>query len=826
VPSDPLTLPAQSVVPLEVAIAHLVLCIFIILRRWLNDTTGRLFVAYLFLTAVWNIILVVISDHVPGLLPGLNWAQLACYLLIVLGALYWTFARAFLQQAWISPWGWAFGAIGLIVAFTLHVGGPMLPPSRVASNVDGIEAQTIPFVLSTLWWVIFMVVSTLVTVVQQFRTSSPAHKNRIFYLLIATLLLMGGYGLYLTPFDGLDTPGLIVSLLAHVLLAYSLVVENLLDLGTGMRRVTSASLLALVTVIIYATGIYLVQIYMGDFRSVIFASRSRDYTVVVALVAAVFLTVVYTPIRRVSQNFASRVFLGKHYDYQAVIHNYGHAISNILYLNELAASSLAQISQTLGVDRGALLILDSESSEQLFLRIFPALGDNNLPVTIWLSKETPICQRLIDERQPLAQYTIDISRQFIAVPRDDYQALKALNFEWFVPILKKDRLIGVFALGPKRSGQPYSVEDLSLLNTLADQTAMALENAALFDRLRRNLSQTTHIKNLMNNVFDSIENGVITIDVPGQITLCNRAAEKILGVTSEHCLGQHYTRVLPWLANSTLPRLVDNVTQRKGHYSNYEITSELPERGLVSLGLHLTPLKDARNEIEGVAIVVEDLTETKRLRAVQDMFRRYVSPAVVDRLPPDPDDLRLGGHRQEVTILFADIRDFTAFSESLAPELLMDVLNQYLSAAAASILMYEGTLDKFMGDAVMGIFNAPLRQEDHALRAVYAAAAMQRAIADYHNNIGARHKLSFGVGIHVGEVVVGNVGMPDRMDYTVVGDAVNVAKRIQENAPGGKVLLSEAVYRIVNGRVDAKFYADTQVKGREKSVRTYELKWS
>jgi PAS domain S-box-containing protein len=806
--------------------AHLALCIFILLRRWLNDTAGRLLVAYLFLTAVWDIILVVVADHIPGLLPGLNWAQLACYILIALGALYWTFARAFLQQEWVSPWGWAFGAIGLIVAFTLHVSGPMLPPSRVASSADGIEAQTIPFVLSTLWWVIFMLASALVTAIQQFQTSSPAHKNRIFYLLIATLLLIGGYGLYLTPFDSLSTTGLITILLAHVLLTYTLVVEDLIDLGTGARHVTSAALLALVTVVIYATGIYLVQIFVGDFRSAISASRSRDYTVLVALVAAVFLTVVYTPIRQVSQNFASRVFMGKHYDYQTVIHNYGHAISNILYLKQLAARSLSHIGQTLGVDRGALLILDSESSEQFFLRVMPALGDNNLPVSIWLSKETPITQRLIDERQPLAQYTIDISRQFASVPRDEYQALKGLNFEWFVPILKKSQLIGIFALGPKRSGQPYSVEDLNLLNTLADQTTLALENAALFDRLRRNLSQTTHIKNLMNNVLDSIDNGVITIDVPGQITLFNQAAEAILGVASEYCLGQHYSRVLPWLTDTIFPNLINNVVDRKGHYSNYEITSELPKRGQVSLSLHLTPLKDARNEIEGVAIVVEDLTETKRLRAVQDMFRRYVSPAVVDRLPPDPDDLKLGGHRQEVTILFADIRDFTSFAESLAPEMLMDVLNQYLSTAAASILMYEGTLDKFMGDAVMGIFNAPLRQDDHVLRAVYAAAAMQRAVADYHHNIGAKHKLSFGVGIHIGEVVVGNVGMPDRMDYTVVGDAVNVAKRIQENAPGGKVLLSEAVYRIVKGTVDAKFYAETQVKGREKSVRTYELNWT
>jgi class 3 adenylate cyclase len=161
--------------------------------------------------------------------------------------------------------------------------------------------------------------------------------------------------------------------------------------------------------------------------------------------------------------------------------------------------------------------------------------------------------------------------------------------------------------------------------------------------------------------------------------------------------------------------------------------------------MNLAPLKDAQNQTQGVAIVMDDLTETKRLRAVQDMFRCYVSPAVVDRLPDDPSELRLGGHRQLVTVLFADIRGFTAFSENLPPEELVDVLNQYLSMAATSILMYEGTLDKFMGDAVMGIFNAPLSQPDHALRAVRAAAAMQRAIQDYHSSIGEERGLTFGV---------------------------------------------------------------------------------
>jgi PAS domain S-box-containing protein len=811
-------------VPLEIALAHLVLCLYILLRRWLNATTGRLFVAYLFLTALWTINLAVMANNLPASIPGTSWAHLASYGLIVLAVVYWTFARAFLQRSWITPWSWALGMAGLAVVVTLDMGWLAIPPAALAGRNYWMDTHTISFGLGTLWWVLFMAMSALAAEIQQFQTPSPAHKNRIYYLVISTVLLIAGYGMVLSSRESLGIVGLIVTLSGNAVLAYTVIVEDLMDLGTCIRHVTGALVVALVTVAVYAAGIYLVQILLGDFLGSSFLGRVIDHALLIAVVAAILLTIVYTPIRQISQRLANRTLLGKGYDYQSAIHDYSHAISNILYLNELANISVAYIGRTLGVDRGALLILDTETSEQFGLRILPVMGEGQLPAGIALSKETPITQRLVTQHRALAQYTLDISRDFTSVPRDEYQILKELNFEWFIPILGKKQLVGIFALGPKRSGQPYSIQDLSLLDTLADQTALALENAALFDRLQRNLTQTTHMKNLMDNVFASVDNGVITTDVLGQITLFNRAAEAILGVPSERCIGQHYSKVLPSLANTILPSLISNVVNRDGHYSNYEIVSELPARGQVNLSVHLTPLKDARDETKGVAIILEDLTETKRLQAVQDMFRRYVSPAVVDRLPSNPDDLKLGGHRQVVTVLFADIRDFTTFSETVAPEALMDTLNQYLSTAAASILMYEGTLDKFMGDAVMGIFNAPLEQEDHVLQAVRAAAAMQRAIADLHHNIGVKQGLSFGVGIHVGEVVVGNVGMADRMDYTVVGDVVNVAQRIQENAPGGKVLLSEAAYQAVEDWVDAVFYAETHVKGRRRPVRTYDLR--
>lgn len=821
---DLIVLPSHVIVPLGIALAHIALCLYVLFQRRLNDATDCLFVSYLFLTILWDINLAVALNNLPTLLPGLTWAQLASYGMIVLGMVYWAFARAFLQRSWTTLWGWAIGVIGLVVAVILDTRWVLLPPEILAWSNGWITTDNIAFVISAVWGGLFLAIVAFTATIQQFQTQSPAHRNRIQYLPISLILLTAGYGLYLSLLEPFWAGGLIITLFGNALLTYTVTtVEELVDLGTGVRRLIRLLVAALVTITIYVTGIYLVQFFLGDFLASISLSRFLDHTLLVATVTAMLLTIVYTPIRRISRRLTDRVLFGQRYSYQAVIHNYSQAISNLLYLDQLADTALTHIKRALGVDRGTLFILDAESTEQFHLRTLPAITTNNLPKSISLKKGTLITHRLVNEGQALAQYTIDISPQFRNVPASERQTLKVLNFEWFIPILKKGQLIGIFALGPKKSGRPYTAQDMRLLATLADQTALALENAALFDRVQRNLEEITRMKNLMDNVFDSMDNGVITTDVIGKITLFNQAAESILATPLKPCIGLHYTEALPSLASTVLPELVTYVTTRESRYTNYEITSELPKRGKVNLSLSLAPLKDVQDQTQGVAIVMDDLTETKHLRAVQDMFRRYVSPAVVDRLPSDPADLRLGGHRQQATILFADIRGFTTFSEKLAPEELVDTLNQYLSMAASSILMYEGTLDKFMGDAVMGIFNAPLKQADHVLRAVRAADAMQRAIAEYHGSIGRERGLTFGAGIHVGEVVVGNVGTADRMDYTAIGDAVNVAKRIQENTPGGKVLMSEAVYAVVKDSVGAVFYKEMQVKGREQSVRTYEL---
>ena len=194
--------------------------------------------------------------------------------------------------------------------------------------------------------------------------------------------------------------------------------------------------------------------------------------------------------------------------------------------------------------------------------------------------------------------------------------------------------------------------------------------------------------------------------------------------------------------------------------------------------------------------MLDDVTEKKRLQGKYEVFKRMVPPAVINRL--NPDTLALGGTRKEVSIIFADIQGFTALSETLDPEMLIKVLNRYVGTAAEAMLLHEATVDKYVGDAVMAFFNAPDDQPDHATP---GPARRHPACATISTNCirkwSRRFQLSFRIAVHLGEAVVGLVGTEDRLDYTIIGDTVNTAKRLQENGLPGKVFLSDKFYERV-----------------------------
>jgi class 3 adenylate cyclase/CheY-like chemotaxis protein len=231
------------------------------------------------------------------------------------------------------------------------------------------------------------------------------------------------------------------------------------------------------------------------------------------------------------------------------------------------------------------------------------------------------------------------------------------------------------------------------------------------------------------------------------------------------------------------------------------------------------------------AIAIENARLFRELEAskerekdhIKRLFERYVAPPVVDRLLANPRMGALGGARQQVTVVFADVRGYSALAEHTPPEALVRILNYHFDLAARAILDEEGTLDKYMGDAVMAFFNAPLIQTDHALRAARAALAMQRAILSESARLPAAARLSFGIGIATGDAVVGNIGSSQLMNYTAIGDCVNLARRLQENAKGGQILVDGWTVQRVRDQVQARALGDMHVKGRSSPLPVFEL---
>jgi adenylate cyclase len=208
-------------------------------------------------------------------------------------------------------------------------------------------------------------------------------------------------------------------------------------------------------------------------------------------------------------------------------------------------------------------------------------------------------------------------------------------------------------------------------------------------------------------------------------------------------------------------------------------------------------------------------------------FERYVSRQVADKILSDPEKAFWDAERREVTILFSDIRGFTAMAERTPPEVVIARLNEYLSLMIDVVFEHEGTLDKFIGDAVMTLFGAPIHQADHAERAVRAALAMQReaeALGRKWVDQGFS-RLDIGIGINTGEVVVGNIGSERRMEYSAIGDAVNLASRLESlnKEFKSRILVSESTYRAVAHAVEARFVERVAVRGREKPVEIYEV---
>ncbi len=492
----------------------------------------------------------------------------------------------------------------------------------------------------------------------------------------------------------------------------------------------------------------------------------------------------------------------------------GGVVNSSLELNEVLRIVMDNIVHLTHAERGFLMLRNEKG--QMVTEVARNWEQESIKSAEAATSRT-IIQRVIESGEPVITTNAQEDQRFVG-----QESIVALNLRSIlcVPLKVKNDLIGaIYADNRIRSGI-FAETERDLLVDFSNQAAVAIENARLFASLRQTLAEVTELKNLMDNVFASIASGVITANIQNQVMLCNRAAEAILGLTMPNILGHHLDEVLA-SGSKDIERHLAEVRSTDRAVIDLEISHIDPKRGNMDWRLNLSPLKDAGQKTQGIAIVLDDLTERKKLEAQRSLLERMVSPAVLDQL--DPKSLQIGGKKADITILFADIRGFTSYSEKQSPENLVAVLNRYLAAAAEAVLEYEGTVDKFLGDAIMAWYNAPLPQPDHTLRAVKTAISIREAVAKLHKELPAEAHLDFGLGIHYGEAVLGLIGTDKRLEYTAIGDSINTAKRIQENAAKNQILLSREAYERVKKQVNAKPFTPLAVKGKTRPLDVYEL---
>jgi PAS domain S-box-containing protein len=387
-----------------------------------------------------------------------------------------------------------------------------------------------------------------------------------------------------------------------------------------------------------------------------------------------------------------------------------------------------------------------------------------------------------------------------------------------VPLIVRGETIGVVYCDNRALSALFKQHELNLLNAFANQAAVAIENARLFEAARAQLAEITEIRDLMDNIFSSIVSGLITLDSNNVISAFNAAAVSITGIREGQALGSELYEVLPGL-DSAFAEKLERVHQA-GTKETFEAEVLLDEDQRRYWNIVMSPLLDPDGHSQGIVLVLDDLTEQRERENQLTHVRRYLPLALVENIRSE-DLAALGGQERTITVLFADVRGFTSFSEQLEPEQLMEIINKYLSVASDAINLFEGVVDKYIGDAVVGLFNTPLNaQNDHAVR---AARSMIYDVLALHEVLPEDQRLFYGIGIHTGSAVLGNVGSQERREFAAIGDAVEMSKLLQENAQKGEIIVSAETYRYTSSEFEYEALEPRKTKDRADFTVMYRL---
>ncbi|MDI1250747.1 MAG: GAF domain-containing protein [Lacunisphaera sp.] len=483
-------------------------------------------------------------------------------------------------------------------------------------------------------------------------------------------------------------------------------------------------------------------------------------------------------------------------------------ITSSLELSVLLRRVMSEATRMLKADRSTLFLNDEKSKE-----LWSEVGEGLTAVQIKLPNTAGIAGAVFQSGK-----TINIPHAYADLrfnPAFDKRTGYFTRSILCVPVVNKTgKVIGVTQALNKRGG-PFTPEDEARLKAFTAQVSIALENAKLFDDVQ-------NMRNYNQSMLESMSNGVITLNDEGRIHTCNAAGYRIFKAREADVLGkpaaEFFTGANAWL----VPRL--KALEADGAKGDLLMDAELEARGeKLSVNLTLQPLISLKGKRVGSLLMIENISNEKRMKST---MARYMDPGLADRLLAGGGEA-LGGQSVEATVLFSDIRSFTTLTEELGAQGTVALLNEYFTLMVHCITQEGGMLDKFIGDAIMAEFGIPIPHGDDPDRALRAAIAMITELRALNACRQARGQkpILMGVGLNTDTIVSGNIGAPKRMDYTVIGDGVNLASRLESACKeySAQILISEFTHRKLKGTYRSREIDRVIVKGKTEPISVYEV---
>ena len=483
------------------------------------------------------------------------------------------------------------------------------------------------------------------------------------------------------------------------------------------------------------------------------------------------------------------------------------AISTELHLDTLLVRIVAAATQLLDAERSTLFVYDA-STDELWSRVAEGTEHRQirLPANAGIAGAAFISGDVLNIPDAYAdpRFNRDFDR------RSGFRTRNLLN----VPVIDRTgERLGVVQVLNKRGGQ-FTQVDIRRLKAFSAGIAVTLENARLF-------SDVLALKNYNESILKSLSNGVVTLDRECVIVKINEAAQRILGLSSEALVDRPAEQAFGNL-NAWITRSLEFVARMGATDYHADTDLKQPDGGVASVNLTAAPFLDTEGKSIGYMLVFEDITREKRVR---NTMARYVAKEVVDQLLASGEDV-LEGSNLVATVLFADIRRFSLMSETMTPRNTVSLLNEFFTEMVEVIFTRGGMLDKYMGDGLMAIFGAPVVGSADADNALYVANEMIRALGVFNSRRARRgsEPIEIGIGLATGEVLAGSVGASKRMEYTAIGNNVNLAARLESANKyyGTAVLLAAATVDELTSRAVLRRLDLVQAKGISQPTWVYE----